>query len=654
MQDYAVNDFSGGYMTNAAYHPGRDKSAQFCLDCRSQEQGWLVPRKGYMSISSESGISEVFVHKNILLVVIYGILKWTRISTPTEQVTFHDFHPDGYLIKTGSERVVFHAYEDAIYISTGKASFVVDVPVEPNVPSVRGFHLAKPTLAYSYVSVEPVQSPYSRVWIRAQFVVTDGSVDVTDSDPTDAIDRGTHFAQAVAFSEPSDARYVDIQDENDDNLTRTIIQMRVEGAPEGTVGYIDFFRTERGAGENDDYYFFMRVPYSANFNSILADDRNFSYDASIPRVTVEHYFSWEDATTYVILQESALDGIAITARRQMIGIESWTPNFQYIATNEYRTYVAEAGSDKVYISYYNPANNEAFRQNFVDVIPLQLEGGEITGLHFLRDTFLYVYTTNQIQVIATDPIGELHRVIDYIKPRNEKGEIVGCAAPDTIVNIVGRHYFLATNQRVYRFDGQRLYDMSDRVHGAFQKVLTPTDEGKLQLQDAIGYAVDEDYVVSVNMVIPGEAQSNKPNRLLVYDVTHRVWWHDSYGIEAVSKGVYDSVFGVINGQLYLLHHGNTDDGETIRRVWRGHPYQTTTQKTWESVHVHPLTPCRVDIKAYTEQAEHNGYVDIENIAVFNQKRMGCNLRGAVQTVEIQTDSDAVIHRIAVNEKPRNR
>jgi len=652
MQDYVINDFSGGYMTNAAYHPGRDKSAQSCLDCRSQEQGWLIPRKGYMSIASETGISEVYVHENILLAVISGVLKWAWIRTPIEALTFYDFVTGGYLIKTGNERVVFHTHAKRVYISTGKASFVVKYE-PPNVPSVHPFYLAKPALAFSYVGSEP-GTPTSQVWIRAQFVVTDGSVDVSDSDPTAAIDRGTHFAQAVVLSEPSDARYVDIQDTNDDNLSRTIIQMRVAGAPQGTVGYIDFFRTERGADRDDAYYFFMRVPYSSDVNQILVDDRDFSYDAAVPRVSVNHHFSWTDTSTFVILQESALDNISLTARRELVNSVSFTPHFQYIATNEFRTYVAPANSDKVYISYYNPATTETLRQNFVDTIPLQLEGGQITGLHFLRDTFLYVYTTNQIQVISTDPIAELHRVVDYIKPRDEKGEVIGCAAPDTITNIVGRHYFLATNQRVYRFDGQRLLDISDRVHSAFQKVLTPAENGQLQLQDAIGYAVDENYVVSVNMSVPGEAQATQPNRLLVFDVTHRVWWQDSYGVKAVSKGVYDVVFGVIDGELYRLHHGNTDDGQAIQRVWQGHPYQTTTQKTWESVHVHPLTPCRVDIKAMTEQEEQSGYVDVQNIAAFDQKRMGCNLRGSHQTIEISTESDATIHRIAVNERPRNR
>lgn len=743
MQDYAITDFSGGYMTNAAYHAGRHKSAQFLLDCRSQEQGWLIPRKGYLGLSSETGFSDVFVHRNILLVVRYGILKWARISEPTEQLEFHDFHPSGYLIKEGTERVIFHTHENKVYISTGKASFIVDVPAEPNLPSVRAFYLQEtptPTVRYLersrventklidlkfqaiYVEEEqeedlptrqgfgvelptlaqrqvlaPASEPY-------EVEVRTGIEPVTDVHPihefvTDIVANPNPFTAFTNISFEVVRRTplrIDVFTQRGE-LVMTLHDSLGDHITHEE--YVEGDHSIKWDGRNDlgervaTGTYTVRFRYSTGLDVNAEDENDFTFnvvkglsladfyrsaDPDVERTAIEITLpAPPDAANYVDIYASYRDNrdsFYFIARMPYIAgqklqyvfpfsdpavgepfVEAGEKiDFQYIATNEFRTYIADAKSNKVYVSYYNPANNEELRQNFVDNVPLQLEGGEITGLHFLRDTFLYAYTTNQIQVIATDPIAELHRVIDYIKPRDEKGEVIGCAAPDTIINIVGRHYFLATNQRVYRFDGQRLYDISDRIHGAFQKVFTPTDNGAIQLQDAIGYSVDENYVVSVNMVIPGEPQSEKPNRLLVYDVTHGVWWQDSYGIQAVSKGVYDSVFGVIEGRLYLLHHGKTDDGQIIRRVWRGHPYQTTTQKSWESVHVHPLIPCRVEIKASTEQDEFEGYVEVGNIASFDEKRMGCNLRGSLQTIEIQTDSPAVIHRITTNERPRNR
>lgn len=613
MQDYAVNDFSGGYMTNAAYHAGRQKSAQHLLDCRSQEQGWLIPRKGYVSIASETGVSEVFAHKNILLAVQDSILKWARIGEPTAQLELQDFAERVELVETVNQGVVFHAREDHVYVSAANAAYVIDVS-DPQSIEVKPFRLPK--------------TPHNIYNIR---------IDNRETQAGEGYAVGL-YAQAAVLDENDDPivvaplsdllmtiRYVrDPEEHSASELTDVQVELaRLDDALEGAT-HLKIYTTRPTDNAPDSTADLVSVT-EGYMRAEVGQTTTFAYGSS-----------YDEADSDFVPAGDPVD-------------------FAYIATNEFRAYVAEAGSNRVYFSHYDPATNLSLFQNFTDVIALDLGGGgEITGLHFLRDTFLYVYTTNQIQVISTDPIAELHRVVDYIKPRDEKGEVVGCAAPDTIVNIVGRHYFLATNQRVYRFDGQRLYDVSDRVHGAFQKVLTPTSDGEIRLQDAIGYSVDENYVLSVNMLIPDEGQVDRPNRLLIYDVTHGVWWQDSYGIQAVSKGVYDTVFGVMDGQLYLLHHGTTDDGTPIRRVWKGHPYQTATQKTWESVHVHPLEPCHVDITASTELDEFTGYVDVENIASFDEKRMGCNLRGALQTIEIQTESEATIHRISVNERPRNR
>ena len=646
MQDYAITDFSGGLLTNAAYHPGRNKSAQYVRDNRVDEQGWLIPRKGRIRISDEQNVTEIFVHKTILLAVINGYLKWTRLQDDNEPLIFHDFFEGGYLIKAGSERVVFHKVDDDVYIGTGKASFVVNVPDIPNVPTVQGFHLPQPQFEYSYVNQPGGQR--SQFWVKAQFIRTDGTVaDVNDLNPTDAI----RIAEANVVSAPSEARYVDANDAN----TRTIIQMRVEGAGAGLVDYVDFFRTERDAEENSEYYWFFRVPYrpANQVNPLLISEHSFAYTET-PRVSVNWSIPFDDNSPTNTLGPAAVIDSPLLNRDELLKVNDDQVDFQHFASNAFRNYAAEPNSNRVWFSYYDPADNLSLRRNFTDFINLDLGGGQITGLHFLRDTFLYVYATNQIQVISTDPIAELHQVVDFIKPRDEKGEVIGCAAPDSIVNILGRHYFFATNQRAYRFDGQRLYDFSDRVHGEFQKVLTETEDGQIQLQPIIGYAINEDYFLSVPMSIPDVDDVEYPNMQMVYDVSHGVWWQDSYGVRSASKSAYRQTYGVIDGELCLLHFGDTDAGVTIRRKWRGHPFLTTTQKAWESVHVHPLTPCRVDVIARTEQDEKQGYLDIQNIAIFDQKRMGCNLRGLTQTIEIQTDSLATVHRIAINERPRNR
>lgn len=613
MQDYAINDFSGGYMTNAAYHAGEQKSAQFLLDCRVQEQGWLVPRKGYVSVSEATDVSDVFAHKSVLLAVIDGFLKYARIGEPTAQLTFENIDGHAHPV-TG--RVRFFAREDEVYVlgrieTAGRSQTAVVVDLSDiETPRLHPLYLEKTPHNIYNIQIENREQGEGEgfeVGLYAQAVILkDGLLK--------AVAPVSDLLMTVRVKDPSNLAAA--------VLTDVRIQLaRLDPALDGAT-HIHFFTTRPSTNEPEDTTDLLSVVPDAYMELDTTHQTQFAY-----------HTAFESRESDFIPAGEPID-------------------VRYLATNEFRMYGAEAGSNTVYFSYYDPAKNISLFQNFTDVVPLALEGGEITGLHFGRDTFLYCYATNQIQAIATDPIAELHRVVDYIKPRGEKGEVIGCAAPETIVNVVGRHYFLATNQRVYRFDGQRLYDISDRVHGAFQKVKTPTDDGQLELQDAIAYAVDEHYVVSVNLV--SDPPSAVPNRLLVFDMTHSVWWQDSYGVTSVTKGVYDTVFGVIDGKLYLLHYGDTDDGERIRRVWRGHPYQTTTQKAWESVHIHPLTPCRVEIQASTEQDQFQGYVDIVNIASFDEKRMGCNLRGAVQTIEIETDSDATIHRISVNERPRNR
>jgi len=77
-----VTTFAGGLVTNPAEHAsrGREAYAAFCRDCRSDKQGWLVRREGMTRLLDEAGITEVFAYRSVLLVVVNGRLKWTRLS----------------------------------------------------------------------------------------------------------------------------------------------------------------------------------------------------------------------------------------------------------------------------------------------------------------------------------------------------------------------------------------------------------------------------------------------------------------------------------------------------------------------------------------------------------------------------------------------
>ena len=109
------------------------------------------------------------------------------------------------------------------------------------------------------------------------------------------------------------------------------------------------------------------------------------------------------------------------------------------------------------------------------------------------------------------------------------------------------------------------------------------------------------------------------------------------------------MFGIINGDLYILYEGDTDAGTPIRRVWRTHPHRERTNARLESVHVYALEPATIDVIASTEQGKVEGAIVIDDAAAIFDNRLGCFLRGSLHTLEIQTDSRAPIFRITTNE-----
>ena len=414
--------------------------------------------------------------------------------------------------------------------------------------------------------------------------------------------------------------------------------------------------------------------------------------------------------------------IDIEFRDRVLTFES--PDWDYIAVNEFRSYAVEARSHRIYISFYDPGTGERLYQNYTDFIDLELGEGYITGLHFLRNNRLIVFATNQIQILATDPLLSLHSVLDFIKPRDDNGLAIGCAAPRSIVDMGGVLYFLGMNRYVYAFNGQQIRQMSDPVQSIFDKVLQPrTEDNTLDLQSAVGFAHGQNYVISLS--IPSSAsgvdlnfpaltlvadqvyeydlrdyisavgstytdfslgtapdwitldgytlqvrppsglqetefefllivEGFLPNTTMVLDRVHNVWWQDDFGVVAASKDTYGRIFGVINGRLYMLYEGETDDGDAILRTYKANPYYTRAQDRWESVHVYTQEEAVIDVFMSTEQVIDEGQIVITELNDWFSNRLGCNLRGRVHTIEIKTESPAAIDRITTNERLRNR
>ena len=650
-----ITTFAGGLVTNVAEHAprGREAYAAHCRNCRSDEQGWLVPRKGMVSISDEDGFSEVFVYQSVALAVQNSRLRWARLQAdPTTPLTFQDFNPAPVtILRGGAGRITFKGSKEGegdghvVWISAGADVLTVRIPDALTTPTVSLFYLPKPTLSVTNQDPAPPANA-DTVALRVQFVTTNGSGDITDSDNARAIERkdsgGDARATTATISQASDA--VEVRLEND-GITN--FQFQVSGAFVGEVEYVDLFRTEVNGDPDGDYYFIERIPYSTDVNATFSTRYSFEFDTSmpVPRLTFLRRLSSNHNDIFQPFLLSAESRRRLTSWRQMVYGENDNPSFNFITSNEFRNYVARGNTQRVYISYYNPGTNEKFFQLFPDYIDLDLGGGSITGLAFIRDNLLVVYSTNQIYMIQTDPVLELHNVIDVLGPRDGDGNLIGCIAPDTIVDMGGEHFFLGTNKYVYRFDGRSVRSISDSVHAIFQEVPIHAGVSVLLLSKATAFSFDKDYYISIPT-----GDSILPTTTLVYETMYRRWWQDDFGVNSLSKrSTVERLYAVIAGRLFVLYEGTDDAGTPIRRVWRSNPSLRRTHDIFRSVHVYAMDSAEVNVLAKTEQGEETGTLTVARTADVFSQRFGVNLRGRNFTVEISTVSDAPIDRILVNE-----
>ena len=643
-----VSNFQRGLVTNTEGISNPHETAQYVRNNRTNELGWLVKRSGITLMSEETGITDIFSHKSILLVVQNGRLRWARLDS---ELTFQDFVSGGYLIKEGDERVVFTGRDNYVYLGTGKASFVVDVPDYPNVPSVSAFYLPKPatprlgritTLAPDDDLIQGDNFALQWLNIRFQFVQLVGDQDDLENHQgaypgqrkTDVFDLLT---EKVAVSEPSDAIRIDnivtdvtttgdaINDLNEQQAENVRTHVRLdytETIPPNL--YIDIYRSQRLTNVEEesgmDWFWMARIPVN------------------------------ETQVTYTF--ELTDDGVA--GFPELIYVGADTPSFHYITTNKFRSYAAESRSKIVWLSYYDAAQNESLYRSYTDTIPLDLGEGYITGLKFVRDNLLIVYATNQIQVIATDPLAELHNVVDFISPEDDRGNPIGCVAPESIVDMGGIHWFLASNRTLYMFNGRSVRPMSKRVKVMFDTIGLPVgDHGEAELSECIAFAYDDDFYISIPSQLEPDA-TEENNTVLLYDTEYGRWWQDSFGVQSLTKIYPDQPVAIVNGKLYKLYVGNDDAGDPIRRVWRNNPYAASDRERFESIHVYVQSPAQVDIKAITEHESFETDINVENPEIWDSLRAGCNLRGRLQQIEISTESDTVIDRVATNQKLRNR
>lgn len=634
-----VTTFAGGLVTNPAEHAPREreKYAAFCRNCRSDPQGWLIQRAGMTQLSEEP-LSHIFAHQSLLFAVSNAQLKWARPTRNEQTIVFQEF--DTPVPITDTERVLFRSTGNLVFVADQKQQYVVDVSgamptVEDFYGNIGDIHLTayRPTRTENKFATEilDAEAVYDALQDRVKNSIKIQVIDV--------------FAQPV----------LEIAGER--------VLLKPTNALRAEVNSWDGTPDQAGTGNEGR----MRAEITITLNPVTPEfrvSRNVIVELYATRRVDEgetpkkEFFrlpttiTYQPGTTQTFRLLNDDSTLGDTAPLQP-GTATERLNFTSMALNEYRAYAAEEKSNTVWFSKYDPEKNQTYFQNFTNSIQLQLQGGTITGLQFIRDTLLVIYATNQIQLMATDPLFELHNVIDTVGPRDDVGNLIGCIAPDSIVDMGGEHLFLASNRYVYRFNSRTAYTISDPVQEIFNTLELPTTHtGEPKLLRATAFAYKKDYFIS----IPSKDEENRgeyPNTTLLYDTAYSRWWQDSYAVRDASKAYPERLYTVIDGKLYELFAGNTDNGTKIRRVWRSNPAIRRTHDKIHSVHVYAIGKAIIEVIATTEQAEERGTLIIDETSDVYSQRLGMNIRGRTLTVEIATESETPIDRIVVNQALRS-
>ena len=665
-------NFAGGVVTNEVYNPrSRGVSGQIVRNCRVDQNGWLVPRKGRVAASApdvftyekayggrslakmapgsvryaESGSGILKEHLPLKLVLQAVKLDTSELAQdfPTAQGDTGESPP---LL---SPRTVVGEMSDPMTVETvrivGAADAFGEFEKDPNNPAIN-FNANVHTLELAHLDTEKTAVRFrilNDINLAVRIVDYGSKQIVRHLKDTTYLDGGNSDVEPDQTGAYTGPRRKEVIWDGKDDFGAYLLPGTYSVEFQEAIPVHGASVTNNLTPIADYEYRYSFLPFEIKWEVIelavgsVADATHVDVYTTQDKVS-QRYF-W---IARVPVGRTVHYHFPILDINTEPPLTFETPDWVYIAANEFRAYVAEADSHRVYLSHFNPGTGEQLYQNFTDFIDLDLNGGTISGLHFLRDTHLIIYASNQIQILATDPLPELHGVIDYIKPRDDKGEFIGCISSDTIVDMGGVHYFLATDKRVYQFDGTGLRERSDKVHGVLSRLIT--------LSNAVGFSHDRHYLISVNL----DADSSLPDATLVYDTIHDVWWHDDFGVTDAVKDKQGNVYGSINGTMFQLYTGDTDAGDPIRRIWRSHPYYGPVHQRWNSIHVFPQAPAVIDVAAYTEQDRVSGTLKIANIRDPFSQRMGFNLYGRTLTVEIQTEDDAAIDRIAVNEMVRNR
>ena len=622
-----IDNFSAAIIAAAAYSRHRDISAVDAANVLHDDEGALIVRPGYRRMPSDNEqVVSIFAHWGYVLVVTHaGELKWDTeqrlIDAQAGDSLFRSFIP----ARTGfdvSSRTHFIANENDVFLSNANSQLKVIFHNETEsvafpfyLPPLQGVNIGY-TLGGT---AQGVRANFSRsrlslpsggrrnqvgVYVRLQPIKT---IPQPETHywyfPIEAVGRSAVSSDAEGLPQKVPVP------------SNTLINIVIEAgdlASDTDADYIDVFQTLSTA-ENEDatYYFIGRVPYKVGTHPVPGGVK---------------------ADTAIETERTLIEPIA-------------EPAWQLAEASNERLYLNTGKDNRIWMTHYD--NGASYFRSVTDYVDVKTGGFRITGLKKLQQNILAVYTENRIFLLSIDPTPEQHRVIQVINSRDDKDAPIGCLAPESLVDINGYHYFLAPNQQVYRFGGERVRWMSDSINPILVKMpRTPSTK-------AIGFARGFIYCLA----FPSTPVSRENDAMLLYDTQRKTWWKDSIRLSEVSKGRTQSEYALIDKWPAILNTGVRDNEKLIEWYWRGNkvliPLNTLIHSLFigalpEDVGEESLT---ISVTLKTEEGEQTQTLEIESAIDYWQQYVGFNLRGRSVQVTLSGAGAMKIDRLIFNPQP---
>ena len=655
---HEILNFSNGLNPNAAYTKFRNSTARDWRNLRVDEQGFLEVRDGHTLVYDDDSVTDIFVHKELMLAIIDSELKWARIGDAGEEIEFNDFDPDINLNAT--RRWAFtplsNATGDYIFMGNGTGELT---------GGLGGVYVID--LADVFGSDDPQDPTAYHPYMNKPSAPTISNLDRGENDKDDdeiVVRRVDIKVQLVQINEDG---IVTAISEPSDSVTVSGINALSTGHTEEDLGddYLDYYSTfdvtlnlSTNAGIADKVDVFITEPYIAT--ETFGEDRE-----SLPYYKIGR-LNYQNG-----LVHNFFSPLTIGGRERLITGEYERVNWQYIESDSVRSYAMRPNDDKLYLSYFDGINIRLFR-NFTDFIPLNLNGEEVTGMKFLPETpWLAVYTPNQIILVLTDPNPELMRVIGRYGS-TDRDESVGCVAPQSLVAVGRYHYFLGGNKRVYRFAGRGPTWISHQVQPLLNQIEISDTTG---IANAYAVAYEGDYYLSYpsrteepihNLEWRGQdltwreeevewkEESYTPNTTLILDTERELWYRDGFGVSFFTKSPTERLYGIIHGNIYSLYDNEEadDSDEVVAWLWRSNRLLMPVQQLVHNINVKIQGAGDVIVKAKTEEGEQTRTITCEDPNHYWGQRAGVNLRGRTLDLTVMGTGPITIDRITINERPR--